>query len=124
MHLDTHVVIWLYDSAGADFPAATRRLIDSEPLSISPMVKFELALLREIGRVTLAPEVILAELERTLGLTVSSRPFPAVVGAATDLTWTRDPFDRLICAQAVAEQQPLLTKDRTIRKNLALARWD
>ena len=124
MHLDTHAVVWLYESRTDTFPAAARRLLDSEPLAISPMVDLELALLHEIGRITPAPEVILAGLRRTLGLVISSTPFADVVGAATDLTWARDPFDRLICAQAVAANQLLLTRDRRIREHLDLARWD
>ena len=124
MHLDTHAVVWLYESGTDTFPATARSLVDSEPLAISPMVALELALLHEIGRIAPPPEAILANLRRTLGLVTSPTPFADVVGAATELTWTRDPFDRLICAQAVAENQLLLTKDRNIRKHLALARWD
>jgi PIN domain nuclease of toxin-antitoxin system len=37
--------------------------------------------------------------------------------------WTRDPFDRLIVAQAAIESVRLLTKDRTIRRNFAGAIW-
>lgn len=124
MHLDTHAVVWLHDSGTEAFPTAARRLLDTEALAVSPMVALELALLYEIGRIAPTPEAILTELTRTLGLVTSPTPFPAVVAAATDLTWTRDPFDRLICAQAVAENEILLTKDRRIREHFPLARWD
>lgn len=124
MHLDTHAVVWLYDSGPDAFPAAARRLLDAEPLGVSPMIALELALLHEIGRVAPPPDTILAGLGRTLGLVTSSTPFAEVVAAATDLTWTRDPFDRLICAQALAENEILLTRDRRIRSHLSLARWD
>lgn len=124
MHLDTHAVVWLYESGTDTFPTLARSLLDSEPLAVSPMIALELALLHEVGRIAPPPEAILAGLRRTVGLTTSPTPFADVVGAATDLTWTRDPFDRLICAQAVAENEILLTKDRKIRANLALARWD
>lgn len=124
MHLDTHAVVWLYESGTDTFPAPARRLLDTESLAVSPMVVLELALLHEIGRVAPAPEVILVGLQDTVGLTTSTTPFAGVVGAATRLTWTRDPFDRLICAQAVAENAILLTKDRAIRTHLPLARWD
>ncbi len=124
MHLDTHVAIWLYIDRRDAIPTAVRRLIDTEPLAVSPMVALELDLLYEIGRTEGPAEVVLAGLGRSVGLTTSPTPFTDVVGAATDLTWTRDPFDRLICAQAVAENEILLTKDRKIRTHLALARWD
>jgi PIN domain nuclease of toxin-antitoxin system len=47
-----------------------------------------------------------------------------VTKAADDLTWTRDPFDRLIAAHAIAVGAPLLTADRSILENLPLATWD
>lgn len=124
MHLDTHAAIWLYESTTDTFPAAARSLLDTEPLAISPMVTFELAFPYEIGRITPPPDVIVAGLRSTVGLVTSPTPFVDVVGAAKELTWARDPFDRLICAQAVAENAILLTKDRKICANLALARWD
>jgi PIN domain nuclease of toxin-antitoxin system len=39
-------------------------------------------------------------------------------------TWTRDPFDRIIVAQARLRGAPLLTKDRTIQTHHAEAFWD
>lgn len=69
-------------------------------------------------------EVVLAELSRAVDLTISSTPFPVVARTAATLTWTRDPFDRLICAQAVADRETLLTRDRRIRKHFDAARWD
>jgi PIN domain nuclease of toxin-antitoxin system len=44
--------------------------------------------------------------------------------AAADLSWTRDPFDRLISAHAIVANAPLITADETIRANLSLAIWD
>ena len=124
MHLDTHAVVWLFVDRDSAFPAAARRLLDTEPLVVSPMVALELDLLFEVGRTEGPAEVVLNGLRRTVGVSVSSTPFADVTAAATALRWTRDPFDRLICAQAVAEHQLLLTKDRNIRQHLPLARWD
>ncbi len=44
--------------------------------------------------------------------------------AAADLSWTRDPFDRLISAHAIVANAPLVTADETIREHLPLAVWD
>lgn len=87
------------------------------------MVTIELAFLHEIGRLTAPPDTVLSGLSRALDLTVCTTPFPAVA-AKGELSWARDPFDRLICAQALAEHDLLLTKDRTIRAHFAPARWD
>lgn len=45
-----------------------------------------------------------------------------VVGALSQ-SWTRDPFDRFIAAQASIRNELLLTKDRTIRRNCSVACW-
>lgn len=41
MHLDTHVVVRLNEGDPGFFPVVARRLLDSEPLLISPMVRLE-----------------------------------------------------------------------------------
>ena len=41
-----------------------------------------------------------------------------------EIDWTRDPFDRLIVAQAIAADGFLLTKDRTILNHSVAALWD
>jgi PIN domain nuclease of toxin-antitoxin system len=47
-----------------------------------------------------------------------------LVNAAQGLSWTRDPFDRLIAAHAIVADALLLTADETIRKHLPLATWE
>jgi PIN domain nuclease of toxin-antitoxin system len=63
-------------------------------------------------------------LRRTIGLQVADVSTAALAKAATDLSWTRDPFDRLIAAQAIVADSPLITADRTILEHLPLATWD
>jgi PIN domain nuclease of toxin-antitoxin system len=124
MHLDTHVVAWLFAGHLSPLPLVVRRRLDSEPLVISPIVELELAYLYEIGRTTQPPEVVVPELRDSVGLTFSGGPFRSVVAVAVGLSWTRDPFDRLIAAQAIVAGETLLTKDDRIRKNIELAAWD
>lgn len=122
-HLDTQVVVWLYGRQRDRIPPEVQRRIEAEPLAISPMVELELAYLHEIGRASEPPGPVLDQLGRTLGLVVSTAPFAAVVRHALDITWTRDPFDRLIAAQAVADDATLLTADQTILANFERATW-
>ena len=75
MHLDTHVVVWLHTGQDSAFSRTARRLIDAEPLAVSPMVSLELDLLYEVGRTEGPAAVVLTSLERTIGLTISSAPF-------------------------------------------------
>ncbi len=121
--LDTHVVLWLYEGLLGRIPNKAMEILESHSLTISPMVALELTYLYEIGRITEPPAVIIAELQRTLHLTTCGTPFPEVVKASLSLDWTRDPFDRLIAAQAIAEDQPLLTADRTLLKEVVNAVW-
>jgi hypothetical protein len=58
-----------------------------------------------------------------IGLARCGLPFAQVVAGALDLEWTRDPFDRLIVAQARVRQLPLLTRDRTILDHYSEATW-
>lgn len=118
------MVGWLYEGADRRIPAGVRDLIDSDQPFVSPIVELELSYLYEVGRVTEPARAPLGALEKTIGLKVADVSATALVQAATGLSWTRDPFDRMIAAQAIVAEAPLLTADRTILDNLPLATWD
>ena len=124
MHLDTHVLVWLYSGAAHKVPAALRRKMAIEAPIVSPMAAMELQLLFEIGRVREPARVVLDDLESRIGLTLSPTAFAAATAAALGLSWTRDPFDRLIVGTALAAGAELATTDTTIRANFPLAVWD
>ena len=125
IYLDTHVVAWLYAQGGAAVPKHAARIIkDSGDIRISPMVRLELRYLFEIGRVGEPPLPVLDLLSSALGLTVCPAPFPAVAREAESQDWTRDPFDRLIVAQASLSDAPLVTKDATVHEHYSHAVWD
>jgi PIN domain nuclease of toxin-antitoxin system len=125
IYLDTHVAAWLYAQGGAAVPRRIARLIEaSGDIRISPMVRLELRYLFEIGRVGEPPLPVLDLLSSALGLTVCTAPFPAVAREAELLERTRDPFDRLIVAQASLFGAPLVTKDATIHAHYRQAVWD
>jgi PIN domain nuclease of toxin-antitoxin system len=42
---------------------------------------------------------------------------------AETIQWTRDPFDRIIVAQATLKHSPLITKDETLRKHYKHCIW-
>jgi PIN domain nuclease of toxin-antitoxin system len=125
IYLDTHVLAWLYAGGGAALPSApARRLEEAAEIRISPMVRLELQYLYEIGRVREPALPVLDALESALGLVVCSAPFSLVVREAEKLDWTRDPFDRLIVAQASVHEAPLLTRDGMIHEHYPHAVWD
>jgi PIN domain nuclease of toxin-antitoxin system len=57
--------------------------------------------------------------ERDIGLRVCDRPFSDVARQAAIEGWTRDPFDRLIVAQARLAKAALITRDTTMHANYA-----
>lgn len=122
IHVDTHVVIWMY--AGTPLPTAVERRIEECSIYISPVVQMELDLLHEIGRLRVRGHEIVNHLVDRAVATVQDVPLYRLVGYAGAVRWTRDPFDRLIVAHAKADDLPLLTKDRTILENFPLAIWD
>ncbi|MCD6585429.1 MAG: hypothetical protein J7K96_06675 [Desulfobacteraceae bacterium] len=124
IHLDTHVIIWLYARKGKGL---SRRAIDAiesgADLFISPMAFLELDLLKEIGRITVGADIICGYLKNKIGLRLCDHPFAAVIRKASTYQWTRDPFDRIITAQAAATGNALITKDTNIRDHYPRAVW-
>ena len=87
------------------------------------MVSLEMAYLHEIDRINELPETILGDLNSRLGLIVSNVPFNRVIAQARTLTWTHDPFDRIIAGHAFAENVGLVTKDQLMLKHLENCIW-
>lgn len=123
IHLDTHVVVWCYAGDRARLEPV-RHVLDGATLGASPMVRLELQYLYEIGRLRVPASTVVAELADTLGLVSTDASFGAVTSVAARMAWTRDPFDRLIVANAVVDGVPLLTRDETVRAHFPGARWD
>lgn len=123
IYLDTHVVVWLYSGLTDRFSATAQKLINDNDAYISPIVRMELQYLFEIQRVVEAPDTMVTDLASRIGLRVCTRPFNHVVTQALTCTWTRDPFDRLITANAALHDDILLSKDQSILEHYAHARW-
>ena len=123
-HLDTHVVVWLYAGEVGRFPEAARAALERDTLAISPAVVLELQYLHEIGRISQPARAVVDELRDRVGLVFAEAEFASVVSQALQLSWTSDPFDRLIAAHALADDAPLLTADRMLREHLTTAFWD
>jgi PIN domain nuclease of toxin-antitoxin system len=121
--LDTHVLVWLYEGLIDKFSKDTQDQLDKNELYISPMVELELTYLSEIGRINTNGIEIVRHLDAHLGIHISRVDFYKVIEEAQTFTWTRDPFDRLIVANASIFKSPLITKDDKIHQHYAMAIW-
>ncbi|MDQ6733652.1 MAG: PIN domain-containing protein [Nitrospirota bacterium] len=123
IHLDTHIVCWLFEGRTDLLSEAARQALEEGHLFVSPIVTLELQYLFEIKRVTKRPDVVLAGLRENLDLDTALQSFASIVRQAIGLAWTRDPFDRLIVAAAMVAHAGLITKDATIHKHCGNAIW-
>lgn len=80
--------------------------------------------MHEIGRARDPAPMMLTALRKSMGLEIADVSMAELARAAVALSWTRDPFDRMIAAHAIVNDVPLVTGDRTILANLPLAAWD
>jgi|SRR5690554_300496 PIN domain nuclease of toxin-antitoxin system len=121
--LDTHVVIWLYTKELSRFSDRGIQALEEEVLNYSPMVMMELHLLHEIGRINIEPKVILHYLEHAIGLEPDPLSLLPIAETACFITWTSDPFDRMIASHANYRKGKLLTRDGTMLENCRYTFW-
>jgi PIN domain nuclease of toxin-antitoxin system len=124
-HLDTQIVAWLYLRKERNLGEAARRLLRRTDVPvISPLVIVELEILTELGRIS-PPSVpaMISALEDQIGLVQSTASLSEVALEACRFAWTRDPFDRLIVANALADGAKLITADQVILRHFDQAVW-
>ncbi len=112
--LDTHALLWLLDGDAALSPAAHTAISDAQNeklLSVSSL--WEITIKTGLGKLALKqtlPE-FLGLVEQTRAVQpLAIRP-PHLLRLATLPHHHRDPFDRLIIAQALSENCTLVSRD-------------
>jgi PIN domain nuclease of toxin-antitoxin system len=108
--LDTHAALWWLAGDERMGKEAARHLGDeTDQVLISATVVWEIAIKRSIGKLR-APDGLVAAL-----LEAGAQPLPVSLDhavAVEALPWHhRDPFDRLLVAQALAENASLVSRD-------------
>jgi PIN domain nuclease of toxin-antitoxin system len=112
--LDTHVVLW-WLTDDSTLAAEVKERLDHEPdVYVSPATIWEVAIKQSIGKLdkpTDLPERIRDSGFRHLHITAEH----GIVAGRLPLIH-RDPFDRMLIAQAQVEQLTLVTRDAEIPK--------
>ncbi len=108
--LDTHTLIWLMEGDPRLSDKARAVIVDSDEVYVSSASIWEISIKARLGKIRTDPEELF-ELARHAGLRelpVSARH--AIATKALPLLH-RDPFDRLLVAQAITEPMRLLTSE-------------
>lgn len=111
--LDTHFVIWIV--MDADRLASYPWIEQYQPWGVSPVTLLEIQYLSEIGRIEIQNPEFTDTLAEDPRFVIDEVPLVPLIRRAIELTWTRDPFDRLIAAHSSVRRLPLCTTDRNIR---------
>lgn len=123
IYLDTHLAAWLYFGEFDRISSKARELIEDQDLYVSPIVQLELQYLLEINKIKVEPVKIIKTLEENIGLKICLKKFDVIIQESLKYQWTRDPFDRIITANAAVNGSILVTKDKTILKHYKQAVW-
>jgi PIN domain nuclease of toxin-antitoxin system len=113
--LDTHAALWwLADDARVSSDAERELSDDTNRVLLSATVVWEVAIKRSLGKLK-AP----ADLAATL-VGAGAQPLPITLdhaAAVESLPWHhRDPFDRLLVAQALIEGAAIVSQDNGLRQ--------
>ena len=123
-YLDTNVVVFLHSGNTARLSRRAIEQIESTDLLVSAMVMLELEMLYEKGTINFTASQILSDLNQQIGVSVCQLPMAAVMNCALPIKRTRDPGDRIIVANAIANDEvPLVTSDRRIHEQYPNAIW-
>jgi PIN domain nuclease of toxin-antitoxin system len=107
--LDTHVVLWQLAGTGVLTPEATGAIGGAEELRFSVVSFAEIGIKTAVGKLTVPAR--LDERVRAAGVqTLGLAPEHGLRVAELPL-YHRDPFDRLLIAQALCERLTIVTAD-------------
>ena len=111
--LDTHILLWWLADDPALKPQARELIADpNNAIFLSSVTLWEIWLKHSIGKLTLPPDFE----ERLANEDFESLPLAAAhTKGVASLPWLhRDPFDRMLVAQAMVANLKLLTMDEQI----------
>ncbi|MDA8065753.1 MAG: type II toxin-antitoxin system VapC family toxin [Thermaerobacter sp.] len=113
--LDTHTLLWALMEPDQLSPVALRAVEDGRnTLLVSAASAWEIATKHRLGRLPLAGAVVPAFSRhlKTLGADELPISLEHALLAGSLRTEHRDPFDRMLAAQALIEGTPLVSNDR------------
>lgn len=124
--LDTHAFIW-WDSEPEKLSARSRACCQdtTNELFLSVASVWEMQIKQQLGKLKLNSPLaeIVANQQKTNGIEITSVNLAHVLALDTLPTHHKDPFDRLLIAQAVVERITLITNDRIFSQYAVETLW-
>ena len=119
--LDTHIYIWCVDNDPKLSGVAWSMILAAEAVFVSSASIWEAAIKHQLGKLAVDPDRLAAAVEPSgfVGLPISLRHAAAVRRLPA---LHRDPFDRMLLAQAISEPLHLLTADGALSAFTPLVR--
>lgn len=123
--LDTHVWLWLQHAPERLGPALPLAEDPGNELLLSAASAWEIAIKWQLGKLPLPvpPADYLPDRMSSSGVTALPITATHAVGVAALPAHHRDPFDRMLVAQASAESAVLVTGDRALAPYDVDVRW-
>jgi len=113
--LDTHVYLWAVTDDSRLGKAARKLILDAEDVFVSSASIWEASIKAGLGKLDADVDMLVAEIEASGFTELPVRAaHAALVRTLPDIH--RDPFDRLLVAQALSEPLRLLTADGQLSK--------
>ena len=110
--LDTHLLLWMLGAPGRLSKAARARIDESDVL-VSAASIWEISIKASLGKLEADAKAVLRAVEPA-GFTLLPITGEHAATVADLPAHHRDPFDRLLIAQAIVEGTSLLTNDATL----------
>ena len=112
--LDTHLLLWALGSP-LKLSADTRKLVDTSEVYVSAASIWEISIKAALGKLKADAAEILAAVQPA-GLSLLPITGEHAARVARLPTHHKDPFDRILIAQAVTEPMILLTNDKALER--------
>jgi len=123
--LDTHIWLWLLESP-TKIAQPVRTVVEAaDELILSVASVWEIAIKVKLGKLVVRRGLEAARQEMLTAIGARELPItsPHALAAAELPAHHRDPFDRILVAQAIAEGLVLVTADEAIRQYSAPIQW-
>jgi PIN domain nuclease of toxin-antitoxin system len=114
--LDTHVLLWWHTEPKRLGPVARAAISASRGVTVSVATAWEIAIKTSLGKLKIPGDATMDALLTLAGFQPLAIELAHVAMVRTLPPVHRDPFDRLLVAQAMAEGLTIITSDRHLQR--------